>query len=188
MAAYGSWVQDRERLAWRRKHPGGLCSGQLLALNPGAAIHGFIRPNPGFRPARGKKPVILIGAGTGIGPLVGFARANTRRQPMHLWFGARHPDSDLLYRPELIDWHTDGRLTSVAAAFSRTETRTYVQDILRRDRARVARLIANDAQVLVCGGRDMAAGVAEAMTDILASQGLTPAMLKSEGRYAEDVY
>jgi len=171
-----------------RKHPGGLCSGQLLALEPGAAIHGFIRPNPGFRPARGKKPVIMIGAGTGIGPLVGFARANMRRQPMHLWFGARHPDSDLLYRPELIDWHTNGRLTSVAAAFSRTETRTYVQDILRRDRARVARLIANGAQVLVCGGRDMAAGVAEAMTDILASQGLTPAMLKSDGRYAEDVY
>ena len=59
---------------------------------------------------------------------------------------------------------------------------------LRRDRARVARLIANGAQVLVCGGREMAAGVAEAMTDILAPQGLTPAKLKAEGRYAEDVY
>ncbi|MCZ4288629.1 PepSY domain-containing protein [Hoeflea alexandrii] len=171
-----------------RKHPGGLCSGQLLSLEPGEVIQAFIRPNPGFRPVRGKKPVILIGAGTGIGPLAGFARANTRHRPMHLWFGARHPDSDLLYRPELIDWHTEGRLTSVAAAFSRTEARTYVQDILRRDRARVARLIANGAQVLVCGGRDMAAGVAEAMTDILAPQGLTPAKLKSEGRYAEDVY
>ncbi|MBC7282739.1 PepSY domain-containing protein [Hoeflea sp.] len=171
-----------------RKHPGGLCSGQLLSLEPGEAIQAFIRPNPGFRPVRGKKPVILIGAGTGIGPLAGFARANTRHRPMHLWFGARHPDSDLLYRPELIDWHTEGRLTSVAAAFSRTESRTYVQDILRRDRARVARLIANGAQVLVCGGREMAAGVAEAMTDILASQGLTPAILKAEGRYAEDVY
>jgi len=171
-----------------RKHPGGLCSGQLLALEPGAPIQGFIRPNPGFRPARGKKPVILIGAGTGIGPLAGFARANTRHQPMHLWFGTRHPDSDLLYRPELTQWHEQGKLTSVAAAFSRTETRTYVQDILRRDRARIARLIANGAQVLVCGGRDMAAGVAEAMTDILVSQGLTPAILKAEGRYAEDVY
>ena len=171
-----------------RKHPGGLCSGQLLSLEPGQAIQAFVRPNPGFRPARGKKPVILIGAGTGIGPLAGFARANTRRRPMHLWFGARHPDSDLLYRPELIDWHSQGRLTSVAAAFSRTRTRAYVQDALRRDRARIARLIAGGAQVLVCGGRDMAAGVSEALADILAPQGLTPAMLKAEGRYAEDVY
>jgi sulfite reductase (NADPH) flavoprotein alpha-component len=49
-------------------------------------------------------------------------------------------------------------------------------------------MIKDGAQVLVCGGRGMAAGVAEALTDILAAQGLTPAMLKAKGRYAEDVY
>jgi sulfite reductase (NADPH) flavoprotein alpha-component len=42
--------------------------------------------------------------------------------------------------------------------------------------------------VLVCGGREMAVGVAAALAEILAPQGLTPAMLKAEGRYAEDVY
>ena len=34
----------------------------------------------------------------------------------------------------------------------------------------------------------MAAGVAEALTEILTPQGLTPAMLKAENRYAEDIY
>jgi len=42
--------------------------------------------------------------------------------------------------------------------------------------------------VMVCGGRDMAAGVDDALAEILAPAGLTPAALKAEGRYVEDVY
>ena len=171
-----------------RKHPGGLCSGQLMELQPGQTVAAFIRRNPEFRPRRGRAPVLLIGAGTGIGPLAGFARANVEGRAMHLYFGVRHPDSDLLYREELARWQAEGRLASVTIAFSRTTARAYVQDALRRDGARVARLIAAGAQVLVCGGRDMAAGVASALADILAPTGLTPARLKAEGRYAEDVY
>lgn len=171
-----------------RRQAGGLCSTRLTALEPGETVTAFIRPNPAFRPARGRKPVILIGAGTGIGPLAGFARANRTHQPMHLYFGARHPASDALYAEELADWKDDGRLTSVSTAFSRTATPAYVQDILRRDAAHLAKLIAAGGQVLVCGGRDMAAGVAAALADILAPQGLSLASLKAEGRYAEDIY
>ncbi|HEY9056843.1 MAG TPA: PepSY domain-containing protein [Aurantimonas sp.] len=170
------------------RHPGGLCSGQLLDLQPGDSIPGFIRRNPAFRPARNRKPVILIGAGTGIGPLAGFARANSRRRPMHLYFGARHPDSDLFYGEEMRDWQEDGRLTSVTTAFSRGVSRAYVQDALRADGARIAHLIGDGAQVLVCGGREMAAGVAEVLSDILAPSGMTPALLKVEARYVEDTY
>jgi sulfite reductase (NADPH) flavoprotein alpha-component len=84
-----------------RKQAGGLCSGFLHELPPGGRIEAFIRPNPAFRPCRGKAPVILIGAGTGIGPLAGFIRHNTRHRPMHLYWGGRHPGSDFLYGPEL---------------------------------------------------------------------------------------
>jgi sulfite reductase (NADPH) flavoprotein alpha-component len=52
----------------------------------------------------------------------------------------------------------------------------------------VAKLVTAGAQVMVCGGREMSAGVASALSDILAPQGLTLATLKAEGRYAEDVY
>jgi sulfite reductase (NADPH) flavoprotein alpha-component len=171
-----------------RKHPGGLCSGQLLELQPGEIVRAFIRRNPDFRPAHGRAPVILIGAGTGIGPLAGFARANAQRRPMHLYFGARHPESDLLYGEELASWRAEGRLASVTTAFSRTAPRAHVQDALRRNGAQVARLVADGAQVLVCGGREMAVGVAAALAEILAPHGLTPTMLKAKGRYAEDVY
>lgn len=170
------------------RHPGGLCSGQLLDLVPGDCVQAFIRHNPEFRPAKSRKPVILIGAGTGIGPLAGFARSNWPGRPMHLYFGARHPDSDLFYAEELQDWQRDSRLTSVTTAFSRTPSRAWVQDALRADAPRIARLIEEGAQVLVCGGRDMAAGVAEALADILIPAGLSPALLKAEARYAEDTY
>jgi sulfite reductase (NADPH) flavoprotein alpha-component len=171
-----------------RKHAGGLCSGQLLDLEPGESVQAFLRPNPSFRPAKGTSPVILIGAGTGIGPLAGFIRANTRHRPMHLFFGARHPDSDFLYDIDLSEWGQSGQLSSLTTAFSRTAERHFVQTALRRDADRLSRLIAEGAQILVCGGRDMAAGVAAALADILAPQGLTPALLKAKGRYLEDVY
>ncbi len=171
-----------------RKQAGGLCSGQLTALEPGDQIQAFVRHNPGFRPQRGRKPVVLIGAGTGIGPLAGFARSNRARRPMHLYFGTRHPASDALYSDELRQWREDGHLASVSTAFSRSSTPAYVQDVLRADAGKLAGLIASGGQVLVCGGRDMAAGVAAALSDILAPHGLNLATLKAEGRYAEDVY
>ncbi len=171
-----------------RKHPHGLCSGQLMDLRIGDSISAFIHRNPDFRPARNRRPVILIGAGTGIGPLAGFARANTAKRPMHLYFGIRHEASDLIYGEELPEWRKAGHLETVNIAASRTEERAYVQDILRRDAARIAALIEDGAQILVCGGRDMAAGVAQALHDVLAPRGLCPIRLKAQGRYAEDVY
>lgn len=134
------------------------------------------------------KPVILIGAGTGIGPLAGFARANHSQRPMHLYFGAKHPERDLFYEEEMQKWQADGRLTSVITAFSRARAKTYVQDALRLDAERVVRLVGECAQILVCGGRDMATGVADALAYIVAPAGLTPALLKAEGRYVEDAY
>ncbi len=171
-----------------RKHPGGLCSGHLLGLEPGETVNAFIRQNPDFHPGRGKAPLILIGAGTGIGPLAGFIRNNTAKRPIHLFFGARHPESDFLYSDDLADWSRDGRLSRLATAFSRGTSPSYVQDALRRDAAEITRLIADGARIMICGGRDMARGVAESLTDILAPAGLTPAKLKAEGRYVEDVY
>lgn len=171
-----------------RKHPGGLCSGQLMALEPGDSIPAFLRRNPAFHPGRGRTPLVLIGAGTGIGPLAGFVRGNARRRPIHLFFGMRDPDSDFFYRADFPGWQAGGRLARLVTAVSRGARPQYVQDALRGEAAEVARLIRAGARVMVCGGREMAAGVAVALADILAPAGLTPATLKAEGRYVEDVY
>ena len=63
-----------------------------------------------------------------------------------------------------------------------------MQDTLRQDAEAIRHLMAQGARVMVCGGRDMAQGVRDALSDILRPMGLSPAILKAGGRYAEDVY
>lgn len=171
-----------------KKHLAGLCSSQLFELETGDTVSAFLRRNPGFHASRGRAPLILIGAGTGIGPLAGFVRANARHRPIHLFFGMRHPDSDFLYGEELAGWQREGRLQQLVTACSRGRMPRYVQDALREEAAEIARLVAKGARIMVCGGRNMAAGVSAALTDILAPAGLTPALLKAQGRYVEDIY
>lgn len=171
-----------------KRQPGGVCSERLTGLTPGQAVDAFLRRNPGFHAPTGRTPLILIGAGTGIGPLAGFVRKNDRRRPIHLFFGIRRPDSDYLYGKELSDWQKAGHVTGLNVVASRSAASRYVQDALRDDAIQVKRLIRSGARIMVCGGRAMAAGVEATLADILVPTGLTPAILKSEGRYVEDVY
>ncbi|MCR8915712.1 nitric oxide synthase [Marinobacter panjinensis] len=171
-----------------RKQPGGLCSGYLHQLRPGDHIDGFVRPNPGFRPATGNTPVILIGAGAGIGPLTGFIRKNTGRHPMYLYWGGRSSQSDFLYQPELGRYLEDQRLTGLNTAFSRSDECAYVQDKLRQDQVAVRQMVEKGAQILVCGGRGMAVAVKQVIEDILEPLRTDVETLRAEGRYLEDVY
>lgn len=151
-----------------RRHPDGLCSRYLTGLNPGQTIEAFFRPHPQFRPHKGTTPVVLIGAGTGIGPLIGFARHNAAGRPMYLYFGTRDEDDGFLYRDELAGLLGQRRLHALTTAFSRAERRAYVQDRLVGDAQHLADLVARGAQIMVCGGRTMAEGVAQAWERILA--------------------
>lgn len=171
-----------------RKHQGGLCSTHLQHLQPGEEIDAFIQPNPDFRPTTGGSPVVLIGAGTGIGPLAGFIRKNGARKPMYLYWGGRNPNSDFLYRDVLTRCLEDKRLSELNTAFSRVEQGHYVQDRLLADASRLRQVINNGGQVLVCGGREMAQGVMTALDEILAPLKLDVSALRAEGRYLEDVY
>lgn len=171
-----------------RKHPQGLCSSFLHGLQEGACIDAFIQSNPGFRPASGKAPVILIGAGTGIGPLAGFIRNNRRKYPMYLYWGGRDPATDFLYEPELRDYLADRRLTELHTAFSRIREGTHVQSRLLDNAAQMRRLLASGAQVLVCGSSAMAHAVVQAIDQVLVPLGLNVQTLKTEGRYREDIF
>jgi sulfite reductase (NADPH) flavoprotein alpha-component len=171
-----------------RKHPGGVCSTYLHGLKPGDCIEAFIQPNPQFRPSSGKAPVILIGAGTGIGPLAGFIRNNTGRHPMYLYWGGRDPESDFLYEPELRDYLADRRLTQLHTAFSRVKDGVRVHNRLMDDADNLRALIQNGGQVLLCGSSAMASNVRLALDDVLAPIGLSVQVLKASGRYREDIF
>jgi sulfite reductase (NADPH) flavoprotein alpha-component len=171
-----------------RRQPGGACSPWLTDLEPGAVIDAFIRPHETFRPDREATPVILVGAGTGIAPLIGFARHNAKGRPLHLYFGARSAEDGFLYGDELRQLVDQGRLLTLTTAFSRETPRTYVQDRLLADDERVRERVAQGARIMVCGGRQMAQGVAAACDRILATMGLSVAQMRQQGRYVEDVY
>ncbi len=171
-----------------RKLEGGLCSEFLHGLQLGDQMGAFIQLHPDFRPVVGKAPVILIGSGTGIGPLAGFIRNNTGKHPMFLYWGGRDPASDFLYKPELDAYLADGRLTGLHAAFSRVENGAYVQDRVLADATQLRQLLDQGGQVLVCGSRAMAKSIAQALDAILVPLNLSVTTLKAQGRYREDVF
>jgi sulfite reductase (NADPH) flavoprotein alpha-component len=176
-----------------RQMPGGQCSTHLLGLQIHDTIHNtinaFIRPNPGFALPQTRKPVLLIGAGTGVAPLAGFIRRNDHRRPMHLYFGGRDPAQDFYFGPEIERWLGEGRLASLQTVFSRVPGGGgYVQDALRRDAERVRLWVSQGAIVRVCGSRAMAQGVADALDAVLAPLQLSVAKMKAKERYAEDVF
>lgn len=170
-----------------RKQAGGRCSEYLHGLAEGDAVDAFIRPNPDFRPNRTRRPLILVGAGAGVAPLAGFVRGN-RHRPVHLFFGARDPGSDFLYREEFDQALAEGRLASLTTAFSRVLGGGYVQDRLLDEAAAIQQLVQRGAQIMVCGGRDMASGVQQAIDACLAPLGLSVETLKRKGLYLEDAY
>ncbi len=172
-----------------RRQPGGVCSGHLHGLKPGERIQAFIQPNPGFALEGAGRPVMLIGAGTGVAPLAGFIRGNVRRTPMHLYYGTRDPALDFYFGPEFQGWLGERRLSSLHTAFSRTpDGGGYVQDTLRRDAARLRELVSKGAIVRVCGSRPMAQGVRQVLDGILGAIDLSVQQLKARGRYAEDIF
>lgn len=107
---------------------------------------------------------------------------------MHFYFGGRDPQSDFLYEDTMAQCLKDHRLTRLATAFSRIVNGAYVQDRVREDAELIRPLVALGAQIMVCGGTDMARGVREAIDEIISPLGENALSLKAKGRYLEDVY
>lgn len=155
----------------------GVASTYLARQAAGASLAVSVRPSQaGFHlPADTALPIIMVAAGSGVAPFRGFIqeRAAMREDgvvvgPGLLFFGARHPEMDYLYRAEFEDWKAAG-VVSVRAAFEeKPETGVvFVQDALWRDRLEVADLLAQGAVVYVCGdGRLMAPAVRDAFVRI----------------------
>ena len=169
-------------------HYKGICSNALFTLEIGATIEAFIKRNEHFHHRGSGKPLILIGAGTGIVPLMGFIRNNNACHPIYLYWGGRDPALDYLYKDDLEEMLTSGHLTELRVAFSRIEPKTYVQDILRQDSEKLRQLLMHNGEIMICGGKEMAEGVREALESILSATNMTLAEMKSAHRYREDVY
>lgn len=162
----------------------------------------YVKPNRHFRlPTDGAKPIIMIGAGTGIAPYRGFLeeRAETEATGKSwLFFGERNFTNDFLYQLELQDMKADGVLTNIDVAFSRDQPeKIYVQHRLWEQRDALRGWIADGAHIYVCGDeKGMAKDVDQTLVKILAEphkgdEDTGRARLKElskAGRYQRDVY
>jgi cytochrome P450 / NADPH-cytochrome P450 reductase len=185
----------------------GFASSHMRDLEPGEPVFGFVRsPNPPFAPpVDAGVPMILIGPGTGFAPFRGFLQERERQQqqgvatgPIHLFYGLKHPDHDWLCRDEMARWETSGLITlHLAQSAVADYPHRYVQHAIAAASDTVWPLIADNAQIYVCGdGRNMAPAVREALIDMAEaktgqSRDAASDWLESlidAGRYHQDVY
>ena len=102
--------------------------------------------------------------------------------------------NDFIYREELEEWQKSGVL-EMHVAFSRKEgvPKTYVQQLIEREEARVTELLKKGAHFYVCGDASkMAPDVQRAMARICEKAGLGGEAyvhrMAADGRYCQDVW
>ncbi|MGL4395091.1 MAG: diflavin oxidoreductase, partial [Hyphomicrobium sp.] len=168
----------------------------------GGAARIYVKPNRHFRlPDDDSRPIIMIGAGTGVAPYRGFIEERAAREAKGkswLVFGERNFTNDFLYQLEWQDHLAAGALSRIDVAFSRDQPeKIYVQHRLWERRDEIAGWIADGAHLYVCGDeKGMAKDVDQVLVKILADAGKGDddagrAKLKEltkAGRYQRDVY
>ena len=170
----------------------GLASGWLTqGAAVGAAIPLRLRAHSNFRlEGNARRPLILVGNGTGLAGLRAHlrARAAVGAGPNWLLFGERNAAYDFHHQAELEGWHRQGTLQRLDVAFSRDQpTRVYVQHLLAAEADTVRAWVAQGAAVYVCGSlQGMAQAVDSTLRQILGADALDH--LLREGRYRRDVY
>jgi cytochrome P450/NADPH-cytochrome P450 reductase len=155
----------------------GFASTHMRDLGPGDEVFGYLRrPNPPFAPPQDPAvPLVLIGPGTGFAPLRGFIQERAalgKGAPVHLFFGARHPEHDWLSREEMERWATDG-VIDLHLAWSAVDghPHRFVQDAIWAARDAVWDAVQKGGQIFLCGdGRFMAPAVRDTLIRIHADK------------------
>jgi len=135
----------------------GTATGYLAGSQPQVRV--FARSNPRFHlPRQVDHPLLLIGTGTGIAPLIALleqVQQQGRTAPTCLVFGDRRRASDFLYQARLEDWQQQGVLDQVLTAFSRdSDRRYYVQDAMLEHGAYLWQMLSQGAHLYLCGNKN----------------------------------
>jgi sulfite reductase (NADPH) flavoprotein alpha-component len=168
----------------------------------GDKVRVYVKPNRHYTlPADGNRPIIMIGAGTGVAPYRGFIEDRIEtgaKGKSWLFFGERNFTNDFLYQLEWQDHLSSGALSRIDVAFSRDQPeKIYVQHRLWQQRQDILAWLEDGAHLYVCGDeKGMAKDVDSTLVKILAEplkgdEEAGRAKLKElskSGRYQRDVY
>lgn len=169
----------------------GLGSGWLGEHAPlDAQVDLRIRHNPSFHLTEDKRPLILLGNGTGLASLLALLREREQRGESDNWllFGERNQAHDFLFREQLQRWLECGHLQRLDLAFSRDQAQpVYVQHRLLQAAETLREWLQAGAAIYVCGSLEgMGQGVDDALQQILGLDGLN--QLLQQQRYRRDLY
>jgi sulfite reductase (NADPH) flavoprotein alpha-component len=182
---------------------GGVASTYLAdRRKPGDKVRIYVKPNRHYAlPADGNRPIIMIGAGTGVAPYRGFIEERVEtgdKGKSWLFFGERNYTNDFLYQLEWQEHLASGALSRLDVAFSRDQPeKIYVQHRLWESRRDILAWLDEGAHLYVCGDeKGMAKDVDATLVRILAEplkgdEEAGRAKLKEltkAGRYQRDVY
>ncbi|SDR40041.1 sulfite reductase (NADPH) flavoprotein alpha-component [Paraburkholderia fungorum] len=169
----------------------GLASGWLTRhAPPDASISVRVRTNRGFHAPSDDRPLILIGAGTGLAGLRAHLkhRAECGHRRNWLIFGERSAAHDTFHADEIAHWRAAGVLERLDQVWSRDggEYR-YVHDAIRGAAGHVQQWVEGGASIYVCGSAQrMAQTVQAALVDVIGEARVDS--LREAGRYRRDVY
>jgi sulfite reductase (NADPH) flavoprotein alpha-component len=168
----------------------------------GDKVRIYVKPNRHFRlPEDTARPIIMIGAGTGVAPYRAFIEERVEqgaKGKSWLVFGERNYTYDFLYQLEWQEHLESGALSRLDVAFSRDQPeKIYVQQRLWEHRAEILNWIEEGAHIYLCGdekgmGRDVDVMLGRILAD--AAHGDDEAgraklkELTKAGRYQRDVY
>lgn len=170
----------------------GLCSAFLCKdLQEGESFRGFIQPTRHFTLEQKNfgKPLIMIGAGTGIAPYKGFLQHRIYHQDVGsniLFFGERFEKSNFYYRDFLQELIVSGKL-QLFTAFSRdSESKLYVQNVIEQQKELIQEVYEQEAFFFVCGKKILGTEVKRALEQILGPKAVRE--LIAQKRLVSDVY
>ena len=170
----------------------GVASGYLAGKKRGDTVKLYVKPNRHFRlPADSNRPIVMIGAGTGVAPFRAFIEeraATEAKAKSWLFFGARNFTTDFLYQLEWQDHLASGALTTLDVAFSRDQPeKIYVQHRIAAQADALRGWVKDGAHIYVCGDeKAMARDVDKALVEVVGVETLEE--LRKTGRYQRDVY
>jgi nitric-oxide synthase len=182
----------------------GLCSNYLAGLEVGAKVCIGVRTSDFRPPSDPDAPMVMVGPGTGVSPLIAFLQYReallNQGQPLGnatLYFGCRDRN-DFLYQEQLQIWQEKGVLTGLEVAFSRLDDqKVYVQNLMQQKSQDTWKLLSHpQCHYYVCGDAKMADDVFDVMLAIVKTEGglsHTQAVeffdkMKKEKRFTSDVW
>ncbi|PLA74263.1 NADP oxidoreductase [Hydrogenovibrio sp. SC-1] len=151
-------VGYQQRGRWRQ----GLVTTTLSQKNEGDWLEVALSPNRSFKlpdsEASKSSDIIMVAAGTGIAPFIGFcqhwfAASNpVKKGQAWLFFGETHQSKSFLFESQLQQWVQQG--LQLRTAFSQDQAeKVYVQDRLWQERAALWPMLMKGAHLYVCGSQ-----------------------------------